>query len=366
MIDNDKISNTQLWMFMVLSMIGIGVFSLPRLVADATKTDGWITTILGGLAALADFYIISRLARKFPGDTVVEMANKILGKFLAVPVLIIFWLHFLSAMAGVLRIFAEVLKMTLLLRTPVEIIMISLLVCVLILARCGIEAIVRFDESVFIILFIMSVIGIVLALPGADLTNIRPFMTSDIKDFLYGAYQTSFSYSGFELVLLIIPFINKPHRILSSGVIAFTVVILSYTLVVILSFGYFGLAEVKELIWPTLSLIRSIEVPGSFVERLEGIVMTQWILFAFTSLVAFLYGTAVLSSRTLKNKEFKHFCSIILPFVYIIALLPDNVPAVYEFLDNMVLYVGIPSLFVFPLLLLIVSYIRKIGESENV
>lgn len=361
MIDNDKISSRQLVAFLILTMVGIGIFSLPRMVVETTKTDGWITTILGGIVALINFYIICRLAKRFPGDTLVEMAFKVLGKFLAIPVLLVVALYFLNTIAAVLRIFGEVVKMTLLIRTPIEIIMIALLILVLLLARSGIEAIVRFDEAIFIILFVLSIFGIILALPGADFTNLLPFMRTDVKDLLLGTFQTTYSYAGFELVLLIVPFIKKPDKIFRTGISAFVVVILTYSAAVILSIAYFGIAEVKQLIWPTLSLIRSIEVEGSFVERLEGVVMTQWVLFAFTSLVAYLYGASVLASRTIKNREFKHFCTILTPVVYLLAMMPDNVPQVYEILDKTIIYIGIPTLFIIPLLLLAVSSVRKLG-----
>ncbi|KPU44579.1 spore germination protein YndE [Oxobacter pfennigii] len=365
MIDNDKISNTQLSMFLILTMIGIGIFSLPRLVADTTQNDGWVTTILGGLLGLIDFYIICRLIKKYPQDTLVEIIFKLMGKFFGIPVLLIFAVYFIDSIAGMLRIFGEVVKMTLLIRTPIEVILISMILLALMLARCGIEAIVRFDEVVFLILFSMIFLGVLIAIPQADFSNLRPFFRTDIKNFALGTYGTVYSYSGFELVLFLGPFINKPQKAFRSGIAAFAVVILTYLSAVVLSFGYFGRAEVTQLIWPTLSLIRSIEVQGSFVERLEGIVMTQWILFAFTSIIAYIYALSILTSKIFKNKEFKHFASFFIPVVYIIAMIPDNVPAVYKFLNMTIIYVGTPALFVFPVILLVLSHVRKKGVQNN-
>jgi spore germination protein len=365
MIDNDKISSTQVWMFVVLTMIGIGIFTLPRAVAEAAGTDGWIATILGGLLGLLDFYIMSRLVIKFPEDTMVEVARKVLGKYLALPVVAIFWIYLLLSTAGMLRIFGEVIKMTLLNRTPLEVIVITMIIVTLILVRCGLEVIARFDQAVFYVLFLTSVLGLGFAVIQADFTNILPFMRTPPIKFLSGAYQTIYTYAGFEMILLISPYVKEPKKVFRAGVTAFAIVIPTYVAAVLFSFGFFKLEALKKLMWPTMALIRAIEVPGSFIENLEGIIITQWVLFSYTSIIAYVFGLALIPQRIMKKKEFKYFIPLVLPLTYMLAMLPDNIIEAYDYLNKSILYAGAPALLVIPPLLLVTASIRKLGVKKS-
>lgn len=365
MTDNDKISSIQLWIFIVLTIIGVGIFSLPRAVAQAADQDGWIVVLLGGVIALIDFYIISRIIKRFPGDTLVEIARKVLGKYLALPILTVFLLYLLFITAMTLRIFGEVVKMSILVKTPVEVILITLLLLVFWLARGGVEPISRFDEIIFPILISVLITVGLLAIPRSDLTNILPLLRTPPSGLLKGAYQTAYSYGGFEFVLLMIPFIKKPEKAFKAGMAAIITVGIIYTTATILSYAKFGVEEAKAMIWPTLSLIRAVEVPGSFIERLEGIVMSQWVLLAFTTIAPASYGLASLSARMLKHKEFRHLCAIVMPVIYILAMIPDNIVESYKYLEYVSVYLQTPSMFLIPLLLLLVSAIRKAGGSRN-
>lgn len=365
MIENDRISNIQLSIYIILTILGVGLFSLPRVVTEISEQDGWIAVLIGGAFCVVNFYVISKLYKKFPDYTVVEIAIKVLGKYIAIPFLLIFFLYLLFISSMTLRVFGEVIKMTLLLRTPIEVIMISILLLVLLLSRGGIEPIVRFDEIVFPIVIATILLVFIFAIPRTDFTNILPVLKTDPLKLLEGAYNSTYSFSGYEMVLLIFPFIKKQEKIFKSGMISLLIIALVYVFIVVLSLGKFGADNVKKLIWPTLTMIRSIEVPGSFIERMEGIVMTQWVLFAYTTIVPILYSLSIMLSRFLKQNEFKHICSIMVPFIYIFSLMPNNIVESYKYLDMITNYFGMPSIFVLPILLLIASSVRKTGENTN-
>jgi spore germination protein (amino acid permease) len=174
-----------------------------------------------------------------------------------------------------------------------------------------------------------------------------------------------YSYSGFEFVLLLIPFIRKPDKVFRAGVTAFAIVTGIYTVVVISVYGRLGIAETKEMIWPTLAAIKSIDVPGAFVERLEGLAMTAWVLFAFTSIAPVTYGISLMASRELKHREFKHFCPLCVPIIYLVAMVPESVVEAYEYVERASLYLGTPAIFGVPILLLVIARIRKLGVKKN-
>ncbi|MCS4454255.1 GerAB/ArcD/ProY family transporter [Clostridium botulinum] len=41
----------------------------------------------------------------------------------------------------------------------------------------------------------------------------------------------------------------------------------------------FSTEQVKLMLWPGITMIKSIDIPGTFIERWEGIIMAIWTLF---------------------------------------------------------------------------------------
>lgn len=62
--------------------VGFGVLTLPREVAQGASTDGWISIIIGwALTTLVSLCIVQIMA-KHPGDTLLDVLTRYLGKWL--------------------------------------------------------------------------------------------------------------------------------------------------------------------------------------------------------------------------------------------------------------------------------------------
>mgnify|MGYP000877071650 FL=1 len=363
--DNDKISNYQLNIFVILTIIEIGMAALPAILVKEVKSDAWILSIITGLVNIPFLYIVSKAAQKTSTQGFVGCLKSLFGKaagtILAIPVLV----YFLFMVGLESRLFGETVKMYFLQRTPIEFIVMPIIIEAVFLAKGGIEVIGRFFEAVFFPIVLINVLLILIAIPKNDFTNLLPVFSADIKEYFSAIIAGSNSFFGYELLLIISPYIKEPKKMFKTSTKALLIVTGFYTIAVILNLGKFGVEETKSLMFPVIALAKAIDVPGSIFERAEGILMAVWVLHVFTTMAMITYLYSVVGAEIIGHKGIKHIATLYIPVVYLFGLLGDNVAQVFKNINMVGATLGIYTVIILPLLILIASYIKNKGGSKG-
>ncbi|WP_202708166.1 GerAB/ArcD/ProY family transporter [Sporosalibacterium faouarense] len=357
-IDN-KITSGQLMAIIVNTIIGVGILSLPRDLVEALKTDGWILVLISGLLAIGSVTLITILVMKYPGKTVTEFGRNLITTPISDFCSILFLIYLLIFSAFVVRIFGEIVKMYLLRNTPIEFIIITMLITVAYIARAGIEAIGKFCVLVLPIVVIpIFFMGFVL-LPELDFSNLLPVFKFKITDLLKGIPSTVFSFAGFEVILLFNAFVERPKKTLKYNLIGMVLIIFVYLFVFLISVMVFGVIETTHLIWPSMSLMEVIQFPGAFLENVQGVVMAQWVVLVFSTLAPLIYGSALIFDKLFRGNEHKYYVFPLMPIIFVLALVPDNIATAYDYIGKSTNILGTFVILVLPLLLLVVSLFKK-------
>lgn len=101
--------------------IGFGILTLPRYLASMTKSsDGWISLMLGGMAALAFGWVIASLCERFPKMGLKEMTKAVTNGAVANVITILFASYMFLFVGYETRGLANISKLYLFDRTPEE------------------------------------------------------------------------------------------------------------------------------------------------------------------------------------------------------------------------------------------------------
>lgn len=340
---------------LVVTLLGEGLFSYPREVTAVAWSDGWWITMIGGIIAFGLLYMIYKVVKLNNFHTLdnilIDNFGNIIGKILCM-IFIIFNLGYISV--GI-RIFAELIKLNLLPKTPKEVIVITMILTGTSLVNAGIRAVVKFNEVGFWIMIVPIFIIFLFLSNKADFTNVLPVFSSTFKGYARGVTRAIYCFVGIQIAFMVLPHIinrEKVHRDLRNSIIFTTI---TYVLVVVLSIGVFGKAQSTMLLWPTISLIRSINVQGGFFENWEGVVMVFWIMYYFLTFINIYYFGANIFTRVLNCKRVSISTVIFAPIIYFVSLLPDNIAQVYNLQNNFLYYLGFITVIVIPVVLLISS-----------
>jgi len=356
--NNDIIPIGQMIFILMLTMVGTGVLTLPRSLVEVVPYDYWIILLAGGLVAIVTILICGAIIRLKPRKTYFEILSDSLSKPIAYIVGFAYIIYLTVYIALITRIFGEIIKAFLLINTPIEIINVSFLLASVYLVRQGIEVLGRMFEVLFPIITVLILFIIGLSFTNSDLSNLLPSFEITFADIIKGVPITTLSFIGFEMLLFFGVHLDKPKKA-TKAYIAVVAVMLFYILVATATIAQFGPIQLTHLIWPTLDLFDTIELPGLFIENVQVIVMGLWIVTAFTSIAPMhLASTDMLKSIT-GSKDQAYLASIFLPIAYFISIIPENVGQAYEYIDIFSKYGATIMAFIIPLIVLISLFLQK-------
>lgn len=362
---DNRISNLQVAILVVHTVIGVGILSLPSTLAEVLGTTGWLALIISGAVAVILVIMMTKLMAMYKGKSLFEISSELVGRPITYIAFIIEVIYLLVHGAYVSRILGEVIKMFLLFSTPIEVIIVTFIITAVYTVRSGIEGIARF--SIIVIPFIiipLLILGVVL-IPDLDFTNLLPLLKASPMQIMKSLPPVFFTFGGIELLLIYMYYSKDPESAMKYNIGAIVVVIVLYLLSFIFTLSRFGENGLALQLWPLLSLTKAIQFPNAFVENVEGIVMAIWIIVAFTTLMSAMFSASVLLGKICKLEEQKYLVLPLLPIIYFLSLIPRNVAQVYDYIRVFAyIFLTFASL-IYPLLLYILAVVKKKGEAKK-
>lgn len=302
---------------------------MPSSVAEAAKEDMWLSVIFGGLLVLFSFMVSAKLSQYFPKNTSIEYHRILLGPVLGQVVNSLLLLLMLGGSLLALRGFAMSIKTFVLDITPPQMIFSVLLFLAVYAVQYGLAPILRLQQFIFAPNYCMLIPLLMLGLLSINTKNYQPTLAEGFTPVLQGAMSSWFSYSGSEMITgLIYPFVTRKKFVIKFGVIGILAIIALYTLITLIVQGILGPSEAAYMLNPTVIAYRSVEIPDTFIERLDGYLMIGLIPIYFTSLVNLLYFIAFGTGQLLKMENSRPITVLLIPIIYYLALVPPDLNVV--------------------------------------
>lgn len=362
MNSNRPITTIQVVAVIVSTIIGIGILSIPRYMAEAGDSGAPLVSASGVPVAFLGCLFTAVLCRKFPNETLFVFSRKLLGTGLADMFTVLISLFFAFSAGITMRQFGEVCVAVIYKKTPIEVVILLMLILVALSIR---RNIVKFTYvHIFYLPFILlSVLGITfVAMKNIDALNLLPITGNyiTISSFSKGMLTSAALYQGTFVLTLLVPFMKKPRQVLKAGSAALFIIGFIYGMIVCVTLGMFGAQETKLLSYPTLEAARSIAIGGGLLERFDALFIIVWVISIFTTIFTNYYLAAYSLQQVMRHKDHHLMSSFFLPFIFIFSLLPRNIYQVYDFASFISIF-GLIFLTLYPLLLWLVSLIRHKG-----
>lgn len=345
------------------SILGVVVISLPKIATESAQDGALLATVLASVLSIIFAISIALLGKRFRDKIQVEYIISILGKPLGMVFGLVTIVYFILLSSVALRGFSDALKGLLLHNTPLEIIMISMLLTAVYLCLNGIGSIAKMSELFLPIIFIALILVIGLSLSNFNYVRFRPLLTPSIPLAIKGTANIMPAFLGYEIIFVLIPFYKKERKVLTGTFIGILVPSILYVLLVSLSVGVFGIKPTQQINYPTITLARKINFPGAFAERFDIFFVILWILAAFTSIANFLYVSSLSAVRLFSLRNYQPFIYLIAPIVYIFAIFPQNLPEI-RLINTYIGYLGLGISLFFTLLMMIIWIMGKRREKN--
>ncbi len=350
----------------IVTVIGVGVFSYPREVVSIAGTDGSVVTVAAGFLAYVLIYIAYRTIKSNGYNKLSTILENNFGKIFGGILAVIFAVYNIFTISVGMRIFIEVIKMYLLEKTPTEFLVIVTIFLGIYLVRSKLENLIKFNEVSFWILFISIGLIFLFTLNKTDFTNNLPIFTNKPYVYITALKSAIYNFAGIEIIYIIGPFIKNKSGINKAIVKSILFITIFYVIVVVFSLAIFSKEQTKILLWPTITMINSINVEGAFIERWEGVVMALWVIFYFTTFSNIYYLSSDIVKDVFRLGDVKLSSALIAPIIYMIALYPQNIAQLYAISNKFIPPLFIYSLIILPIVLLLFGKAKKKGNVNKI
>ncbi len=359
---NGKISVRQVEILLILQMFNTSILLLPRIAANHVGRNGYILPIAALAFGIIYLYAITSITNRFKGDTLVEFTPKILPGVIAYGVIGLFALKILITTGLEIRMFGEMVSQVMLPNTPLPVIILTMLLTTAYLVKSGIEATARMAEILIYFIFIPLVIVLTFIVVKADYKQLMPFFETDAVSIGKGAFFISLSFMPIEFMLILSGLMKKQEKSRQAMFIALIAIAVIECIVIVLTYVGIGVNEAQRQIWPILTLMQSVQFPGSWIENQEIFMMTSWVFSIYMYISSGVYFTSLIASRSFKFKRENIFILPIIPIIYFVAIFPQSLIDAYKYYITFQYSFGIWFLVPVPVILLLIAKVRKVGN----
>lgn len=291
----NRLSWLQFTLLIYKTQIGVRILSASRILINDVETDGWILLMICcGIAILTSIWIY-HVMRLHPNETLFDLSERYLGKWLGKGVSLVWIVYGWIVSTYVLFMTIHLINIWILPNTRFYLLMLLLLVPIYMIANRGIQLMGRFAEFVFLSAFFMPVL-VLFALQDAEWQNLLPVLKDGWEPIFRHLPIGLPFFAGFELSFFWYPYIKEKEKALRGIILANLLTLYILLVVTIVSFVKFSPLEIKQLVWPTVSLLKFIQFP--FLERLEVIVLSIYIYVLLATVIPYLF-VALLGIRRL-------------------------------------------------------------------
>ena len=361
-----KISGFQMFWLIFSMQIGMILLRLTQAITES-KQDAWISVLIAGVVGIGITYVSAKVSVLYPDQTFIAFTQTILGKWLGKIVIITYFFQWYTGTAVIVRRSSDFIHLALFHRTPLLILIVSMLLVVLYgIYEGGIEGIARYSEVIGPVICIMLLFIFCLSVNNLDWHLLLPvFADSSWKDIMKGSLSPTSLLAETFMVVMLISFMNEPRKGLSQAIwgvgLAFGFVFIA-TLFVIMTFGPNFSSQMMYAFYDVVRFISMME----FIQNVDVVIIVVWMTSFFIKLCLYVFLCCYGTAQFFQIRNWRALLWIVVPIVLILAMLPANELFGIEYNQKYLIPFVLPVNYILiPLLLWFVGSIRKKTKKEG-
>ncbi len=350
MIKQGHLGNIELFILFALYQVILTTYNLPTVLANRAATGAWLLNILLNAGGLLLFIPLYLLLKRFPDQSIIEIASEVLGPAGRIIVTILSGGLYFYYLVIFVRVWTEMIKAVMLPSAPVSVIMAIALLAPVLIGYLGLEQLGR-TALIFAPFILLGVVLFVsLSLPGQGLEGLFPILGVSPLEHLTNALQLSPLVHETLFLGIWAPYFRKGNNLLKFVIWGFILTSLLTTAQVIVLQLVFPYPLLQLIPTPIDQAVRTIYL-GRFIQRLEAVYVVMFIVVsALNTATALLNGTLAVA-QGLRLQDWR---PVIFPWVVIAfaaAMVPRSAVDLsiwFYLLPNSIIYaiisVGVPVL----------------------
>ncbi|MBP3039691.1 endospore germination permease [Bacillaceae bacterium Marseille-Q3522] len=306
-----KTSSFQMTFLVFMPIISTAVLTIPSVTFKHAGRDLWISPILASVSGMFTAFIVYRLHKLFPNETIIQYSRHIVGGVLGKVIGFIYLFYFLYVSGLIEREYADFVIISFLPNTPLSVVIGSIVLVSAFAVRSGLEVLGRISQLFFPI-YMLPFFLLLLLIPDFDVENMLPILEKGIGPPIRGAIQPALWFNQVFLISMLLPFLTDREKGRKWSLVAVFVGMLTMLYLNFVNLFLFG-ESISTYTYPVFYAFRYISV-ATFFERFESVVIVIWVMGVFLKLSVFYYVLSFGTAQILQLTDHR-------PFVYPLGLL---------------------------------------------
>ncbi|KPB06287.1 GerAB/ArcD/ProY family transporter [Bacillus sp. CHD6a] len=356
---NERLHPFQIAILIYMTQSGVTLFSIPRLTAEAFGTNGWAGLIIVFIIININILLISLCYKFGHGRSIFEILESNIFRWFLIPFYLAVSIVFIVLAVLVTKKYIILLKILFYQETPFFVFFCMALLLSYMLLTGGIYQI---GKTTIVLFFITIWTVFLLAFPIKEFEIIRltPFLFQGEKSIFKDGMNVYTAFLGFELSLLLFPYVQKKWT--KSIFIGNAITTIIYLGVSFVSYGFFSFEQLKMEMYPVITILESIDIP--FIERVENAIFSLFSLKVLITIVMYFWAATIMIKQVNHNVNSKIINIVVLLVGYFISLIPKVLRDVDLWLKWFT-YILSSLAMIIPILLLLIIFIENFLKSRR-
>jgi spore germination protein (amino acid permease) len=357
------ISTFQIYATLVVMTIPIAFLEVPKRQLVSLGNNAWIAVVLsllpGLLILFMYLFIIRRSQTPFPA-MLEEHFGSVAGRILQM----FYFVIELGIAAFGIRLFVEFVETNVLPGTPISAYIVLLLLVCFPALKSGLQTFVRTFEIIVIagLPLTMFILALGLSQP-LNPENLLPLQTMSLRDLVVATASTSIILARGFIILLLGKLVTDWSGVRRAVIGALLTYIMVMAVTVVLSLLMFSASTARTLVFPTFTIIRSIEI-GQFIQNIDIIFIGIWIMGMFATTTGTWYISLLSLQQALRLSSYRF---LIAPTALILGIssitMAENILEVQILSSVIIPFLYGLALFVIPLVIFLLVLFKP--EASN-
>lgn len=355
----DKITAGQTLKLLLCLCFSPAIRAIPAFEAQFAKQAGWVAPMVAFLPLLILIFTFDKLFTAYENQSYTDIIYDILGKFFGNILLFIYVVGLSILLALYTRYYTAKLSIALTATSRMELNIIVLMIIVYLVLRYGLVIMARMSEVIFVIINISFCIIFILSMNNIKIDNLIPISYLDIIPIMRASYPITGLWSYFTFLCFFADRIEDRQNLKKVGTKYVTYLVISTILLSIMVIGSIGYSVTSRSPIPFFVAVKNISLFGA-IERIEAIVVTQWIATDFILIAVFLYVILDIIKRIFCVDDIRYLIKISLVFFYLFSFyIAYTIFELRQFSIEVATHLNFILCFVIPIVIYLVGKIRK-------
>ncbi|MBB3113058.1 spore germination protein KB [Paenibacillus phyllosphaerae] len=288
---NEKITSLQASALIMFAIVPTGILLVPGAVVGVAGQNAWLSVLAGMVISVGLAILVGIVCRQYQDAPFLQWIEQRCGRLVAALLGLYLTRYYMTTAAVTLREFTNFISEEIMPNTPELLLKIIIMLVVVYAVIQGIETIVRVNIVIFFISVVLMFMGLFLIGENIEIRNLLPIWEGTPMSFMHGALLTLAWLSEVSLLLILGPYLRKNSPLIRTGIVGVMMAGSGILITVIVAMATFGNKITQMLTFPSFVIVSLVEI-GSFLERLEIVFISLWIMTMYVKLAVFLFGAA--------------------------------------------------------------------------